>query len=196
MIVELTGKRVRLSAPTLRDADRIAELCQDATIAGWTAIPTPYGRAHAEEFVTGPVADGWMTGGACTWAMRDSDGALHGMIDLHDIAERRGELGFWLAPAARGKGLMAEAVHLVLDFGFAPRPDGLGLERIEWFAYQGNAASAAVARRAGFRFEGARRLGGIQRGVRRDDWGAALLPTDPRVPADGWPEETFHQAAQ
>jgi RimJ/RimL family protein N-acetyltransferase len=85
---------------------------------------------------------------------------------------------------------MTEAVSLVLDFAFAAHPDGLNLQRVEWHAFAGNTASAAVARRAGFRFEGASRLGAVQRGARRDDWQAGLLRDDPRTPADGWPAET------
>lgn len=190
--VELVGERVRLDAPGVADVDRIAELCRDPAIAGWTTVPVPYGREDAHGFVTGMVADGWASGRTCTWAIRDG-GTLVGMVGLHGIEERRAEIGYWLASDARGRGLMSEAVGLVLDFAFAPQPGGLGLLRVEWFAYVGNAASAAVARRAGFHWEGRRRLGGVQRGVRRDEWQAGLLAADPRIPVDGWPEETFRQ---
>ncbi|WP_348786769.1 GNAT family protein [Leifsonia sp. NPDC080035] len=198
-VVELAGERVRLDAPGLADVDRIAVLCQDPEIAGWTTVPVPYGREDAHGFVTGMVADGWVSGRSCTWAIRaDGPGVagetLVGMIGLHGIEERQAEIGFWLAPEARGRGVMSEAVSLVLDFGFAPAPGGLGLQRVEWFAFEGNAASAAVARRAGFHWEGRRRLGGVQRGVRRDDWQAGLLAEDPRIPVEGWPEETFRQS--
>jgi RimJ/RimL family protein N-acetyltransferase len=49
-----------------------------------------------------------------------------------------------------------------------------------WRAFVGNTASRAVAERAGFRVEGELRLGGVQRGVRRDDWVGSLLATDER----------------
>jgi RimJ/RimL family protein N-acetyltransferase len=192
--VALTGRRVALSAPVEADVDRVTELCQDPAIAEWTTVPRPYSRADAEAFIGVVVPDGWMSGRSCTWAVRRADltgpDALVGMAGLHAIEDGQGEIGFWLAPEARGLGLMTEAVRLVLDFAFAAPPAGLGLQRVEWHAFAGNTASAAVARRAGFRFEGASRLGAVQRGRRRDDWQAGLLRDDPRTPADGWPPET------
>ncbi|MFJ3391403.1 GNAT family N-acetyltransferase [Leifsonia aquatica] len=185
----LTGRRVVLSVPTDADVDRIAELCVDPAIAEWTTVPAPYTRDDAVGFVNGFVADGWASGRIHTWGIRvGSD--LVGMMGLHGIEDSAAEIGFWLAPEARGLGLMSEATALALDYGFAPAPDGLGLQRIVWHAFAGNVASAAVARRAGFTFEGVSRLGAVHRGRRRDDWQAGLLATDPRVPNDGWPAET------
>ncbi len=193
--VELTGARVALSAPAEADVDRVAELCRDPAIAAWTTVPQPYARADAEHFVGEVVADGWATGRSCTWAIRSPGSRLLlGMVGLDRIADGAAEIGYWMAPGERGRGLMSEAVGLVLDFAFAAPPAGLGLRRVEWHAFAGNAASAAVARRAGFRFEGAARLGAVQRGERRDDWQAGLLATDPRRPAGDWPDATYVQA--
>ncbi|WP_223694486.1 GNAT family N-acetyltransferase [Leifsonia poae] len=198
--VVLTGSRAVLSIPTGHDIDRITELCRDAAIAAWTTVPVPYVRADAEGFVFGFVTSGWAHGTGCTWAIRlEPDGPLVGMIGLDGIKDGEAEVGFWLAPDARGRGVMSEAVSLVADYAFAPSglavraASGLGLERLVWHAFTGNAASAAVARRAGFRFEGEHRLGGSQRGRRLDDWQASLLRDDPRTPASGWPEQTFVQ---
>jgi len=186
--VVLTGSRAVLSIPGERDIDRVASLCTEPAIARWTTVPQPYDRGDAEQFILGAVTRGWAHGTSCTWAIRrERGGELIGMIGLDGIEEREAELGFWLAPEARGAGVMSDAVSLVLDYGFAA--DGLALERIVWHAFVGNVASASVARRAGFRFEGTRRLGGTQRGRRLDDWQASLLSTDARRPADDWPAE-------
>ncbi|MFF1633555.1 GNAT family N-acetyltransferase [Leifsonia sp. NPDC058248] len=191
--VVLTGPRVVLSAPAEGDLDRVTVLCQDPAVAGWTTVPSPYSRADAEEFVLGLVVEGWADGRSCTWAIRLSDdGELVGMLGLDGIRDDEAEIGFWLAPKVRGLGVMTEAVSLAIDYAFAPE-GGLGLQRLVWHAFVGNAASAAVARRAGFRFEGLRRLGGAQRGRRLDDWQAALLRDDPRTPANDWPDATFVQ---
>jgi len=88
---------------------------------------------------------------------------------------------------ARGKGVMSEAVAIVVDHAFDA--DGIALERVQWRAYGGNRPSARVARGAGFRFEGTRRLGAAGRSGREDEWTAAILSTDERTPADGWPAE-------
>ena len=60
------------------------------------------------------------------------------------------------------------------------------LERTEWHAAVGNAASARVAQTLGFRFEGVRRRALITKEGRRDGWAAALLPSDDRTP-QRWP---------
>ena len=194
--VELAGGPVVLSAPVAADVDRIAEFCRDPEVAAWTTVPSPYGHADAVRFVTGTVPDGWAGGHECVWAVRDATtGLLHGVIGLHHIHDGEGEIGFWLSAGARGRGWMATAVGLVLDYAF-DGATGLGLERVVWHAYAGNAASAAVARRAGFRWEGVARLGAPHRGVRRDDWQAALLADDPRSPVADWPAFTFVQGAE
>ncbi|WP_431279690.1 GNAT family N-acetyltransferase [Leifsonia poae] len=196
--VVLTGSRVVLSIPGEADIDRIAELCRDPAVAAWTTVPVPYSRGDAENFVLGMVTRGWAHGTHCTWAIRrESGGPLVGMIGIDGISDGDAEIGFWLAPEARRQGLMSEAVSLAVDYGFAQRGaegrSGLALDRLVWRAFVGNAASASVARRAGFRYEGTRRLGGIQRGRRLDDWQAALLRDDPRDPVSDWPDETYVQ---
>ncbi|MEN0086151.1 MAG: GNAT family N-acetyltransferase [Leifsonia sp.] len=191
--VVLSGERVTLDQPAESDVDRIAELCSDPEIARWTTVPSPYRREHAVGFVTSVVPDGWASDRVCTWSVR-VDGELVGMVSLGDIHQHQGEIGYWLAPEARGHGVMSEATALVLAYGFAPGPDGLALRRILWRALTGNAASAAVARRAGFRWEGVVPGGAVQRGERFDEWRAVLLPDDPRAPAGYWPDVTFVQA--
>lgn len=193
--VTLRSDHAVLSTPVIGDVDDIAYCCQDSMIQHWTTVPTPYCRTDAARFIAGVVAPGWSAETSCTWGIHQDDNSrLVGMIGLDDIADNAAEVGFWLGPDARGLGLMNEAVQLVCDYGFAP--DGLNLQRIQWHAYFGNTASAAVARRAGFHFEGTFRLGGVQRKTRLDNWQAALLPEDPRTPADGWPEETFDGPSQ
>lgn len=114
---------------------------------------------------------------------------LIGLIDLHDMREDSAEIGFWLAKRSRGAGHMSEAVRLVCDYAFSPQ--ALALRRVHWRAFVPNTASAAVARRAGFHFDGFFALGGEQRGQLRDEWRATLNSEDPRSPADGWPPESF-----
>jgi RimJ/RimL family protein N-acetyltransferase len=196
--VTLMGSRVVLSIPGERDIDRIAELCRETEISTWTTVPAPYGRADAEGFVLGAVTRGWAQGTDCTWGIRFSAGGeLQGMIGIEGIADGAAEIGYWLAPEARGRGLMSEAAGLAIDHAFARQgvgpATGLGLRRLAWHAFVGNAASASVARRAGFQFEGTRRLGAAQRGERLDDWQASLLHNDPREPAGDWPDETYVQ---
>lgn len=191
--VTLTGDRATLSPPGQADVDPVFEYCRDPEVQRWTTVPSPYERADAIHFILDVVAAGWATGTMATWAIRrEPGGGLRGMIGLHGIADGAAEIGYWLAPDARGQGLMSAAVELVCDHAFTPvSQGGPGLQRIVWHAFTGNIRSATVARRAGFRFEGTRRLGSVRRGERLDDWSASLLRDDPRTPASNWPAETF-----
>ncbi|BDT97333.1 GNAT family N-acetyltransferase [Nocardia sputorum] len=188
----LSNGTIWLSAPTAADVDAITECCQDPAIAEWVTIPVPYVRDSAVTFIDEMVV-GWAARSP-TWALRlRADGPVVGMIGLSERDESAAEIGFWLVPAQRSRGLMTQAVDLVCEFGF--RADGLALERIAWRAFVGNYASAAVARRTGFHYEGLSRLGSVQRGRRRDHWLAARLRTDPPGPADDWPVEFRHGRA-
>lgn len=185
----LSDTTIWLSRPTEADIDDIVACCQEPSIAEWVTIPVPYHRKNAESFLDDMVAPGWATRSPI-WALRTrADGPVVGMIDLNARDESASEIGFWLASAQRGRGLMSRAVALVCEFGF--QPAGLGLSRISWRAFVGNHASAAVVRRNGFRYEGMARLGSMQRGSRRDTWLAGRLATDPPGPAPDWPAGIF-----
>ncbi|HYP72918.1 MAG TPA: GNAT family N-acetyltransferase, partial [Microbacterium sp.] len=146
----LTTTRLELSPPRESDVDAIFAACQDADLQRYTTVPSPYERHHAEGFVA-KTREWWDAGSETTWAIRTGDG-LVGMIGLHGLGRGSGEIGYWMAPAARGHGLLTEAARAVIEWGFAQ--GGAGLTRIEWRAVVGNLASARTARTLGFRFEG------------------------------------------
>ena len=175
---------LELSVPVPADIDRITALCQDPDIQRRTTVPSPYSRADAEAFVHDAVGAGWQRGSP-TWAIRhrdDDDLRLVGMIDLHGAEHGRAEIGFWLAPTARGAGIMHRAVGLVLDAGF----DRLGLEVVQWRADLGNWPSWRVVWRHGFRKEGTVRGLGLSKGRHVDQWIGTLLRDDPREPVAPW----------
>ena len=180
--VTLRTERLVLSAPTEADIDAIYVACQDPAIQRWVALPSPYERKHAEGFIP-IVADHWAKDTEYTWAVR-ADGEFAGMIALVRRGDGSSEIGYWMAPDARGRGLLTEAARAVVDWGFAR--DGGKLERIEWRAVAGNTASARAARTLGFRYEGLLRRGLVGNLGREDGWIAALLPTDDRTPRP-WP---------
>ena len=182
--IELHTERLSLEAPSSADIDAITEACQDPEIRRWVPIPVPYTRREGEAYVTGYSDSGWASGRCCTWAIHKDD-EFAGAIGLDDIGRGQATIGFWMAPPFRGRGLLTEAAHAVVEFGFASAPEGLSLMRIEWHANAGNVASARVARRVGFQFEGTLRLGVMGRQIREDDWVAGMLSTDARRPT-GW----------
>jgi RimJ/RimL family protein N-acetyltransferase len=93
------------------------------------------------------------------------DGFLGSMM-LHsfDAHHRRCEVGFWLAPVARGRGLGSRAVSLAVSWAFAE----LDLQRVEMTTTPDNHAVPALARRLGFAREGVLRRRNVERGVRVD----------------------------
>ena len=178
---QLRTERLLLEAPQSTDIDAITAACQNPEIQRWVPIPVPYARREAEGYVTAYSDSGWASGRSCTWAIKN-DGEFAGAISLDSISAGQATIGYWMVSQFRGRGLLTEAAHAVVEFGFAGAPEGLGLVRIEWHAYAGNVASARVARRLGFQFEGALRLGAMGRTGREDDWIAGILAGDARTP--------------
>lgn len=177
--VTLHTARLTLSVPNDADVDAIFEACQDSAIQRYTTLPSPYERQHAEGFI--PFARSrWAEGVEATWALREGE-TLAGMIGLHGITlGGTSEIGYWMAPAARRRGLLTEAARAVIDWGFST--SGAELQRIEWRAVAGNDASARVARALGFRYEGVLRKSLANSFGRDDGWIAGLLPCDDRMP--------------
>ena len=190
-----------LSVPTGDDVDRITEICQDADIQEWTTIPCGYQRSDAQFFVERVVADGWSEGRELTWAVREAgdDGAsatLVGMLSMTlsgPESARIGEIGYWLAAAARGGGTMARAVAALIDTAFDPSGP-LSLSVLRWRCYihetsRGpvpNWASWKVAWSLGFQREGRVRRFLPNDSRLRDGWIGTLLPEDPREPQAPW----------
>jgi RimJ/RimL family protein N-acetyltransferase len=85
-----------------------------------------------------------------------------GQVMLHTVAwrHRRAEVGYWLVPAARGRGTGRTAVGLLVDWAFAALP----LDRIEITTTAENAAARGLARSLGFAEEGIMRARNHERG--------------------------------
>ncbi len=139
-----------------------------------TTVPVPYTVADAEGFLD-LVADGWASGTMAAFAI-EVDDRFAGTVDLRLREARWAEIGFGLAPWARGRGVMTEAVRLALRWGV----DEIGLVGFHWQAVVGNHASRRVAEKTGFRIEGEVRGFLLHRGQRLDGWIGSALATDLR----------------
>ena len=191
-----------LSVPTHADVDRIAEICQDPAIQEWTTVPSPYTRGSAVSFVEQVVAPGWESGEELTWAVRElpggsrgQDGVLVGMIGISAHPSGTGEIGYWLAPRARGRGTVTRAARALIDVvleGDGPGAPGgpLPLRALRWRCdiHDGvpNWASWRVAWSLGFVREGHVRRLLANDGALHDGWIGTLLPDDPRQPRAPW----------
>jgi RimJ/RimL family protein N-acetyltransferase len=92
-------------------------------------------------------------------------------VDWHHA---RAELGMWLAPQVRGRGLASRALRLAAIWLF----ENTGLERLQLITEPDNAAMLATARAAGFVHEGVLRGYTRERGTRVDCAILSLLPAD------------------
>jgi RimJ/RimL family protein N-acetyltransferase len=160
------------------ELDEVTAACQDSESARWTTVPVPYTRADAEFYVRRHAPLSWAAGESAAFRIADRDGRYAGAVDLRLGAADDGtaEVGFLVAPWARGRGLGTAALATLCDWAF----DALGVSRIVWRAHVGNQASRRAAEKAGFVLEGTQRAGCEQRGERRDAWVGARLATDPR----------------
>jgi ribosomal-protein-alanine N-acetyltransferase len=172
----LGDDELTLRAFTLADAGSVTEACQDPEIPRWTAVPSPYGEPDARRWIT--AHDRRRTAGeAIELAVVAPEGALLACvgIDPVDWANRRGELGYWVARPARRRGVATRAVRILSRWGL----ESLGLERLELLAHPGNVASQRVAERAGFTREGLLRSYREIKGERVDLVMFSLIPGDP-----------------
>jgi len=163
------------------DAASVLAACQDPEIARWTPIPVPYREADARAYLLARY-DAIHAGTSAPFAIvsRGTETLLGSIALNHPQREhRRAEVGYWLAPGARGAGHATRALSLICAWGFR----ALELERIELLAATGNIPSQRVADRAGFSREAVLRSymrGRAERGdmvmysLLRDDWEPAL----------------------
>ena len=177
--VTLTTERLVLRPVGPEDTDAVYEAAQDPDIQRWTTVPSPYLREHAEGFVGGLAPDGWADDSMFTFGVFLPSGDLVGVLSQTTRGPGVAEVGFWAAKEHRGRGYLTEAVLAACRWAFLR----LSVDRVEWRAEVGNAASLAVARRAGFTLEGTSRAGILNQGVRRDCWTASLLPSDLGLPS-------------
>jgi RimJ/RimL family protein N-acetyltransferase len=169
------GERIGLRPPAPGDIDAIVATCQDEQSRFWTTVPDPYRREDGEHFVHQHVPQRWALGEGAVFAIVDDADAYIGSLALRlGPVDGIGEIGYVVAPWARGRGCASTALRALCRWAFT----ALGLRRIEWQAYIGNVASRRVAEKAGFTVEGTQRQVALRRGQYRDSWTGARLATD------------------
>jgi RimJ/RimL family protein N-acetyltransferase len=149
------------------DVPQMVDACQDPEIPLWTAAPDPYTEADALAWVRGDPVAGEPPGDRVSFAIAEpgDDARLLGAMSIQRIFRRRtGEIGYWTAPWARGRGVMTRAVRLLAAWSFGE----FELRRIELIIAVENTASNRVAEKAGFTNEGVLRQYRENKGVWRD----------------------------
>lgn len=150
----ITGRDVLLRELRESDVPRIVEACSDERTTYWlTQMPVPYADADALDWLE-QMRGLRATGAGIAWAVADpADDRLLGAVNVFDVSTHEGsaEVGYWMHPDARGRGLATEATALTVRHCFVAEDDGgLGLRRVRAFAAEGNAASSRVLTASGF----------------------------------------------
>jgi RimJ/RimL family protein N-acetyltransferase len=173
---------LRLVPLTQEHLPEVEPLVRDPEIVRFTRIPEPappeFAREWIERYETG-VRDGTRAG----FAAVDGDGALVGIVlaPAIDRDAREAEIGYLVAPAARGRGVATEMLRRLTAWAFEQ-----GMERVYLLIDVENAASNVVAQRAGYVREGVLRNAYLKPGRRGDTVVWSRLPSDPApAQADG-----------
>jgi RimJ/RimL family protein N-acetyltransferase len=142
-------------------------------------LARPYAESDARAYFAGREQER-LDGEALAFAFvapRDANAVLGGG-SLYDIDCDRGRaaVGYWLAPAARGRGVATHATRLMAGWAFTR----LRTARLELTCAPDNPRSQAVAERCGFTREGVLRSHMPFQGGRRDTVMYSLLPDELR----------------
>ncbi|SDH14261.1 GNAT family N-acetyltransferase [Nonomuraea jiangxiensis] len=169
--------RLILRPFTPEDIPWVYEVSLDPALQHFVDLPSPYRMENAAFFVEELAIAGGPDGRRLEFLAEDaSTGERLGRVGLGLGTPGTAEIGYWVAPQARKRGVATHAVRTVCRWAFRTH----GLELIEWRAEVGNLASRRVAENVGFIVEATLRKRLFHRGVRVDAWVGSLLETDAR----------------
>lgn len=174
---------VTLRAHVHSDIDAMLEMTNDPDMVRWTAVPSPYTRDMGEQFAFAVIPRGWDDGTHRGWAI-EVDGQYAGNLDVRQ--KPIADIGFALHPRARGRGIMAQAVRLAVDWSLT---EG-GVEIIHWRSHVGNEASLRVAHATGFTLHGLTPGLLHERGQVLDAWTGSIRFGDTPYAQTTWAEAT------
>lgn len=182
MSVEIAAGAIQLLPFRVEEAAELLPAIDDPDIRRWNRFGEQ--NEHVLEDLRRWIearSDG--TGTALGWAVRAAlSGELLGQVSLlhidHD--QRDAELGYWLLPHSRGRGVGTTAALAVTRYAF----EAMDLRRVQLFHAVENPASCALATRAGFVYEGTHRQSHrYGDGLWHDEHSHARLASDPYPPS-------------
>jgi RimJ/RimL family protein N-acetyltransferase len=168
------GGGVVLRVPTLDDVDGLLPAFQDPETREAGNLPA-FDREELRSSL-GDLPSLMESGRLMPLAALDADsGEVIGAGMLHHLDTERSivEIGYWVLPAARGRGVATTIARLLAEHAFS-----LGVQRVAAYVNVGNDASGRVLERAGFTREGVVRSMPKPDGRRVDKTLFSLLPED------------------
>lgn len=167
---------VLLEPFTAAHLDDVVELVRDPDVLRFTRIPEPTPADFPRRWLT-RYENGRRDGSSEGFAAVDGDGRFLGLA-LAPHIDREGrelELGYIVAPGARGRGVATAMLRLLTEWAFAET----GALRAFLVINVDNVASERVAERCGYVREGVMRSIHSKDGVRIDASLWSRLPSDP-----------------
>ncbi|GAB3114771.1 GNAT family N-acetyltransferase [Streptomyces calidiresistens] len=174
--ITISTERLVLRAFEEADIPELVEMMNDELCAAWTSVPTPYTEADGRDWVLRRAPAERLSGRGLVLAVTELlTQRLVGSVHLHHVDHRTGaaEIGYAVAPWARGEGYAAEAVLAAARWLFGDQK----FERLELRTAAANTASQQVALKVGCLSEGVLRNAAIVRS-RTEDGGWTDLRTD------------------
>jgi RimJ/RimL family protein N-acetyltransferase len=157
------------------DAPALVQICRDPEIPRWTYMPEDLDVSRARTWIERRQQARRFGVTASFAVVEPPSTTLVGQCGVGlDRQRNAGEAFYWVAAAARGRGVARAALGLVVAYAF----DTLGLERVELKIDPANLASQAVARATGFTYEGTLRSDQPFKGRRMDSQMWSRLPSD------------------
>jgi RimJ/RimL family protein N-acetyltransferase len=156
--------------------DAVAGLFDDRDVLRFTRLPVPPPPGYARQWLDRYEA-GRRDGTREAFAAIDDDGSFLGLALAVDVDReaREVELGYIVAPSARGRGVATAMLDELTRWAFAE----LDALRITLIIDVENRASARVAERCGYVLEGVMRSSYLKDDIRVDAGLWSRLPSDP-----------------
>lgn len=189
----ITAQGIRMRPFTEADIPAVGEALLDPKILSW-AVGIAVALAPAAE--RGRL---WFQARRNNWAdgiaqfaitAAEDDNLLLGALSLRDIDRlpQQAVAGYWVTPAARGRGVASRALDAAAHWALSPvEAGGLALHRVSLDHVLLNTASCKVALKADFQIEGTMRDFYVEASGRRHDSHLhARLATDCAAAPEGY----------
>ena len=159
--LDAEGLRLRPWDDGERGVELVVRALDDPEIQRW--FPDVHGGVPEARRWLAIRRQRWQSESGADWAIVDGEAVIGrmGLMRL-SLADGLGEVGYWLLPEGRGRGVATRTLRAVCDWAF----DSVGLHRLELVHSVDNPDSCGVAQRAGFALEGTAR----ERMLHGDGW--------------------------
>lgn len=148
----LKGKDIVLRPIKLSDAQSICDNISKDVVRYMMNVPYPYSIKDARDFIK-KSQKAWNDKTSCRFGVvfKDTNKVI-GMMGLEGISQinKNAELGYWIGKKYWRMGIGADALKLVVDYGFKT----LKLHKIYARVYHPNIKSAKLLEKGGFQLEG------------------------------------------